>query len=117
MSTKSALCQAGTLSQAARIRMLSMPLEPLFIADWEQVLMIHYEVDPTALQSAVPFKLDVREGRAFVSLVAFSMRGMRPRFGGQLTAWLLKPIATHDFLNVRTYVEHDGEQGIYFMAE
>ncbi|HEY6169874.1 MAG TPA: DUF2071 domain-containing protein, partial [Verrucomicrobiae bacterium] len=30
---------------------------------------------------------------------------------------LLRPIATHDFLNVRTYVRHDGESGIHFMTE
>ena len=34
-----------------------------------------------------------------------------------MTAWLLRPIATHEFLNVRTYVEHDGEPGIFFLAE
>src|SRR5439155_23764023 len=27
------------------------------------------------------------------------------------------PIATHDFLNVRTYVRHGGEPGIFFLAE
>ena len=45
------------------------------------------------------------------------MRGMRPRFGGRLGALLFKPIATHCFLNVRAYVRHHGEPGIYFLAE
>ena len=31
--------------------------------------------------------------------------------------WLLKPIATHEYLNVRTYVRHGAETGIYFLAE
>ena len=31
--------------------------------------------------------------------------------------WLLKPIATHEFLNVRTYVRHNSEPGIFFLAE
>jgi uncharacterized protein YqjF (DUF2071 family) len=104
-------------SDAARERLLSVPGEPLFIADWELALMIHYEVNPESLQHIVPFELDLRDGRAYISLVAFRMRGMRPRFGGQLTAWLAKPIATHDFLNVRTYVRAAGETGIYFLAE
>jgi uncharacterized protein YqjF (DUF2071 family) len=30
---------------------------------------------------------------------------------------LFKPVATHDFLNVRTYVRHKGEPGIHFLAE
>src|SRR6266436_7723570 len=104
-------------SQAARQRLLSLPGEPLFIADWDRVLMIHYEVEPDTLQRAVPFELELNEGRAFVSLVAFTMRGMKPRMGGHLAALLLKPIATHEFLNVRTYVRHRGESGIYFLAE
>lgn len=28
-----------------------------------------------------------------------------------------RPIATHDFLNVRTYVRHGGQRGIHFIAE
>src|SRR6266536_656086 len=106
-----------SLSEAARARLLSVRGEPLFLADWDRVLMIHYEVDPVRLQRAVPFELDVYEGRAFVSLVAFTLRGMRPCLGGRLSAWLLRPIATHEFLNVRTYVKRGGETGIYFMAE
>ena len=104
-------------SEAARLRLLSLPGEPLFIADWDGVLMIHYQVDADRLARIVPFPLDLRNGNAFVGLVGFTMRRMRPRFGGRLAAWLLKPIATHAFLNVRTYVRHHGEPGIYFLAE
>jgi uncharacterized protein YqjF (DUF2071 family) len=107
----------GTASEAAKRRLLSRRGEPLFIADWERVLMIHFEVAAGALQGAVPFQLDLRDRRAFISLVAFTMCGMRPRAGGRLVAWLFKPIATHHFLNVRTYVRHGGEAGIHFLAE
>src|SRR5262249_17839559 len=96
---------------------LSLPGEPLFIADWERLLLIHYEVDASALQRVVPFELDLYLGRAFVSAVAFTMREMRPRFGGRWGAGVLEPIATHHFLNVRTYVRHGGEAGIYFVTE
>jgi len=106
----------ATRSDTARERLLSVAGEPLFLADWERVLMLHYEVEPDALQRVVPFELDLRDGRAFVSAVAFTMRGMRPRVGGRFAAWLFKPIATHEFLNVRTYVRHRGESGIYFLA-
>ena len=37
--------------------------------------------------------------------------------GGRLGEWLFKPIASHEFLNVRTYVQHAGEPGIFFLAE
>jgi uncharacterized protein YqjF (DUF2071 family) len=97
--------------------MLSRRGEPLFIAGWKNALMLHFEVDAEALQRDVPFELDLRDGRAFVSLVAFSMQGMRPRVGGRLAGLLFRPIASHDFLNVRTYVRHGGECGIHFLAE
>jgi uncharacterized protein len=104
-------------SEAGRGRLLSRPGEPLFLAGWEQVQFIHFEVDAEALQRDVPFPLDLCDGKACVSLVAFTMRDMRFRFGGQALSWLLKPIATHDFLNVRTYVRHGDERGIYFLTE
>ena len=107
----------GETSASEQRRILSRRGEPLFIAGWKNALMLHFEGDAEALQREVPFELDLRDGRAFVSLVAFTMQGMRPRAGGKLAAWLFSPIATHDFLNVRTYVRHGGERGIHFLAE
>lgn len=108
---------AATPSAAARVRMESGRWERWFTASWDRVLMIHLEVDPGALALEVPFALDLWEGRAFVTLVAFTMRGMRPVVGGALGAWMFGPIATHRFLNVRTYVRHGAESGILFLAE
>ena len=34
-----------------------------------------------------------------------------------MSAWFFRPIATHDFLNVRTYVRCGSETGIHFLAE
>jgi uncharacterized protein YqjF (DUF2071 family) len=107
----------STLSDAARRRMLAFPSEPMFYARWDRAVFIHYAADPTTLQRDVPFELDLRDGRAFVSIVAFTLLRMRPRVGGRFGEWLFKPIATHEFLNVRTYVRHRGETGIYFLAE
>ena len=104
-------------SEAGRQRLLSKIGEPLFLARWDRAVFIHYEADPAALQRDVPFDLDLRDGRAFVSIVAFTLARMRPRIGGRIGEWLFKPIATHEFLNVRTYVRHRGEPGIYFLAE
>ncbi len=97
--------------------MLAVAGEPLFLANWERAVFIHYEADPALLQQQVPFALDLYEGRAFISLVAFTLLRMRPRVGGRLSEWLFKPIASHDFLNVRTYVRQAGEPGIFFLAE
>lgn len=108
---------SALLSHESKGRLLSRRGEPLFFAAWERVLFIHFEVDTSDLQRDVPFRLDLRDGKACVSLVAFTMRNMRFRFGGWALGLLLKPIATHSFLNLRTYVEHRGERGIYFLTE
>lgn len=97
--------------------MLASAGEPLFFARWDRAVFLHYEADPSLLQRQVPFQLDLRNGSAFVSLVAFTLLRMRPRIGGRLAEWVFKPIGTHEFLNVRTYVRHCGEPGIYFLAE
>jgi uncharacterized protein YqjF (DUF2071 family) len=114
---KSAVASRATLSEAARRRMLAIRGEPMFYARWDRAVFIHYAADPAILQRDVPFELDLRDSRAFISVVAFTLVGMRPRIGGVIGKWLLKPIATHEFLNVRTYVRHNGEPGIFFLAE
>lgn len=105
------------LSEEGKARLLSRRGEPLFLAGWERALFIHFEVDAEALQRDVPFQLDRHDGNAYVSLVAFTMRDMRFRFGGKALSFLLKPMATHHFLNVRTYVKHGSERGIFFITE
>ena len=97
--------------------MLANAGEPLFLAAWDRAVFIHYEADPSLLQRQIPFQLDLHDGCAFVSIVAFTLLRMRPRIGGWLGEWLFKPIASHEFLNVRTYVRHGGESGIFFLAE
>ncbi len=80
---------------------------PLFRCAWDRVFMLHYEVDPAALRPLVPFPLDLHEGRAYVGLVAFTLRDLRFHAGGPA-------FSTHAFLNVRTYVEGNG---IFVLAE
>ncbi len=89
----------------------------MFICRWVDVVFLHYEVGPAALRDLVPFELDLFRGSAYVSAVAFTLRGMRPRIGGRVGAWLCAPLATERFLNLRTYVRCNDEPGIYFLAE
>jgi uncharacterized membrane protein YidH (DUF202 family) len=65
---------------AAKERLLSRRGEPLLCANWDNVLFIHYEIEPEELQRCIPYPLDLYHGRAFVSFVAFTMRGMRVCF-------------------------------------
>jgi len=105
-------------AEAARERMLAGWGDPLFVADWDRAVFLHFEVDAAELQAVVPFELDLFDGgRAMISLVAFTMSGMRPVMGGALAKWLTAPLASHEFLNLRTYVRRGDEAGIFFMRE
>lgn len=110
-------CATSHPSRDGKRRLLSRFGEPLFFATWNRAAFIHYEVDPAVLQQQIPFELDLWNNRAYVSLVAFTLLQMRPRIGGRPGEWLFRPIASHEFLNLRTYVRQAGEPGIFFLAE
>lgn len=94
-------------SRAAERRFETGEAKGLFRAAWERAVMIHWSVAPEALQPQVPFPLDLHDGRAWVSLVAFDLAKLRLEVGGPA-------FPAHAFLNVRTYVPG---HGIYFLAE
>ena len=89
----------------------------MWFCDWVDVLFVHYEVPDGLLESRVACELDRFQGRAYVSLVSFTMSRFRPAFGGRFAEWCFLPFATTRFLNVRTYVTVNGELGIHFLAE
>jgi uncharacterized protein YqjF (DUF2071 family) len=64
---------------------------PLLLADWKRAVFLHYEVDPAVLQKCVPYDLDLLDGRAYVSFVAFTLERM--------------PVST--FLTVRLFEPSD----------
>lgn len=90
---------------------------PLLLSDWTEAVFLHYEIDARTLQRVVPFPLDLREGKAWVSVVAFTMRRLRFARGGTFSEWACLPVATQHFLNLRTYVCPGGDSGIFFLAE
>lgn len=85
---------------------------------WRGLLFVHWEIAGAglaALRELVParLELDTFEGRAYVGLVAFSMREVRP-----LRALPAMPTA-RDFeeLNLRTYVHLGGaDPGVWFFS-
>jgi len=92
-------------------------LNPIFYADWTEPVFIHFAIDPEKLQEHIPYELDTFEGKAYITLVAFSMRQLRPTKGGWMTRWITKPMGDHSFLNLRTYVKNGNEGGIHFINE
>jgi uncharacterized protein YqjF (DUF2071 family) len=95
----------------------SVKLNPILIADWRDALFIHFKVEPASIEQLPPLRLDVRDGYAYVSLVAFTQHRLRPAFPFPAGELLSKPVGHHEFLNLRTYVLHNGEPGIYFFNE
>lgn len=91
---------------------------PAFLCDWVDATFVHFAVEPRWLQPSVPFELDLYQGKAYVSLVAFTMRHVRPAaLDSRLGEMLLRPIMPCRFLNVRTYVRAGGSDGIFFFGE
>lgn len=80
---------------------------------WEDVLFLHWPVDEQLLRKHIPetLELDVYEGKAWLGIVPFEVKGMRPRL-----------LPTFPFigsfleLNVRTYVKYKGKPGVYFFS-
>lgn len=82
---------------------------------WRDLVFLHWGLPPEAVRLTVPplFELDLREGLAWVSIVAFEVRNLRPRF--PRIPWFPPGL---DFLetNLRTYVLRNGEPGIWFLT-
>lgn len=78
---------------------------------------MHYQVEIDDLQSEIPFELDLYDGRAYISLVAFTMEKFRFNIGGVLDQLLTLPFSDQKYFNIRTYVRHKNGNGIYFIKE
>lgn len=86
---------------------------------WLNLLFMHWPLPVEALRGLVPPKLqiDTFDGHAWVGLVPFTMRSVLP--------WIVPGVrgvsdvrgfsAFHE-CNVRTYVTHDGEPGVWFFS-
>jgi hypothetical protein len=81
---------------------------------WDDLLFLHWSFAPSVIQSTLPRGLtaDTFEGKAFVGIVPFFMRGVRPAFCPRLPG-----ISDFLELNVRTYVYNDqGVPGVWFYS-
>ena len=55
---------------------------PIMYQSWENLLFLHWTVDPGIIQQTLPpgLTVDTFSGRAWLGIVPFFMRGIRPRF-------------------------------------
>src|SRR5690606_2886044 len=84
-----------------------------FYQEWNNAIFLHYQVDLTELKKFVPEELEIDffEGKPWVSVVAFTMKKIRPK---NLPAF--PPISDFDEINIRTYVKSKNKTGVYFLS-
>ncbi len=90
------------------------PHVPVMYQEWRHLTFLHWEVAPDCLRLLLPpdLELDTFDGRAYVGLVSFTMRGVRPKFLPSLP-WL----SFFHETNVRTYVHRGGKDpGVWFFS-
>jgi uncharacterized protein YqjF (DUF2071 family) len=87
-----------------------MNARPVLEMRWRDGLFAHWPVDPETVERSLPEELSVAtyEGRAWLGIVGFEMTGIRPRGVPYLLG------RSFPELNLRTYVEHEDERGVYF---
>lgn len=91
-------------------KVTSMPVPLAF--EWRNVVFCHWPIECDRLEPAIPagLTIDTHYGTGWISIVALSARSTRPR---GLPRWTGIDV---NQLNLRTYVEKDGEPGVYFCS-
>lgn len=84
-----------------------------FYQEWNRTIFLHWQVDLEELKKLVPqeIEIDLFEGKAWVSLVAFTMEKIRPKH-----LPYFPPISNFDEINIRTYVKYKNKTGVYFLS-
>ncbi|MCA9089992.1 MAG: DUF2071 domain-containing protein [Planctomycetaceae bacterium] len=88
--------------------------QPNMFQRWQHLLFLHWACDPQRIQSTLPagLRVDTFEGQAYLGVVPFQMRGIRP-------AWAPSVPWVSNFLelNLRTYVlDEQGRPGVWFYS-
>lgn len=80
---------------------------------WGKLLFMHWPVEVSALRPLVPpqLSIDTFDGQAWVGVVPFKMWGVRPYFTPPVPG-----LNSFLELNVRTYVQHRGVPGVWFLS-
>ena len=95
-------------------RPFPLPKAPwIMYQDWHDLLFAHWALPAAVVRAVVPreLPLDLWQGQAYVGLVPFVIRNLRPRGVPPL------PLISHFAeINVRTYVTVDDKPGVYFFS-
>lgn len=108
------MISASTLLHIQSHRPFPLPKKSWkYYQEWNNTFFLHYKVPQEILWELLPegLLLDTHQGQAWVSVVGFTVKNMRPKF--------LPPLPyLSDFheINLRTYVIKDNIPGIYFIS-
>lgn len=80
---------------------------------WHDLLFAHWQAPADAIRKLLPkaLELDTYDGQAWISIVPFTMSGVRLR-GTPSHRWL----SCFPELNVRSYVQAGGKAGVWFFS-
>jgi uncharacterized protein YqjF (DUF2071 family) len=84
----------------------------VYYQEWNNALFLHWKVPFEQLRQLVPkeLNLDSFDGDFYVSLVAFTMQRIRPKYLPSI-----KFISDFDEINIRTYIDNNNKKGVYFL--
>jgi len=83
-----------------------------YYQEWNKALFLYWTVPFEALRKYVPenLNIDTYNNQSYVSLVAFIMEKIRPRFLPSIHF-----ISNFAEINIRTYIDNNGIKGVYFL--
>ena len=83
--------------------------------EWHNLLFAHWAIPGDTVRALIPRELrphlDLWDGHAYVGVVPFTIRNLRPRGVPPFP-----PLSNFAEINVRTYVTVDGKPGVYFFS-
>lgn len=102
-------------SVADRVALTRRPAgRPVIRQEWDHLLFLHWEIPADSIARLLPpgLEVDTFEGRAYVGLVPFTMKGVRP-----VGLPSVRGVSNFHETNVRTYVHARGrEPGVWFFS-
>jgi uncharacterized protein len=87
---------------------------PVMKQSWRDLLFLHWEIPTDVIRPLIPTELDLDlfDGTAYVGLVPFTMKGLRP-----IGLPPVHGLSSFHETNVRTYVHHQGTNpGVWFFS-
>lgn len=110
------MSEQSSIPLSTRLKMREQPANhaPVMYQKWRQLLFLHWQFNASEIQRTLPAGLfvDTFEGNAYLGLVPFFMKDVRPRFLPALPC-----ISNFQELNVRTYVhDRNGTPGVWFYS-